>query len=131
MNTSLPKKVSPFDIIKHINEKTDLDFDVAKDYIPFIINRGLSFIKDTIFFANITNRYAFLDKDMQYTFLYNAIPKGRRYGKWERKKESDDVISMIADYFCINNTQATAYLELLNNEQLEFIHNKTMRGGKK
>ncbi len=129
MTSKLPKKLTPFDIIRHINEKTDVEFSPS-EYVPFVINRGLSFVKDTIFFANIVNRYSSLDKDVQYDFLYNGIPKGKRYGSWVSKKDTDATLSMVADYFCINNKHASAYLELLNDEQLEFIHNKTMRGGK-
>jgi len=39
-------KLSPFDYIKSINEKTgnmmDMSPDAERDYVPFVVNRGLS-----------------------------------------------------------------------------------------
>lgn len=124
------KKISPFDIIRHINEKTDFEFDMS-DYNNWMINRGLSFTKDTIFYANIVNQNYNLDKDLQYKFLFNGIPKGKRFGKWEKKTSNDEIIDILADYFCINKRVAHEYLLLLNDEQLLYIKNKIMRGGTK
>lgn len=125
---NINKKISPFDIIRHINEKTDLDFELS-DYNGWMINRGLSFVKDTIFYSNIVNQNYSLDKDIQYKFLYNGIPKGKRFGKWEKKLSNDEIIDILADYFNINKRVANKYLALLTEEQLIYIKNKIMRGG--
>ena len=51
--------MNPFEYLKAINEtKKDIMVDdvAEKQYNPFIINRGLSFFKDTILYANEMNR---------------------------------------------------------------------------
>jgi hypothetical protein len=47
----------------------------GKNYPPFIINRGLSFMQDTIHFANIMNRFSALDKQQQHDFYFYGIRK--------------------------------------------------------
>lgn len=120
---------SPFDIIRALNEKSDLEY-TDSDYVPFIVNRGLSFIKDTLFFANEMNKYAHLEKSQQNDFYKFGIPKGKRFGKWIKKVESDETLDFIANYFCINKNVAAQYAQLLSAEHLQQIQEKMSRGGK-
>jgi hypothetical protein len=119
---------SPFDIAKHISEKTDLDFSIS-EYSPWMINRIFSNTMDTVFFANEMNEYYELDKDIQYSFYYNGIPKAKRFGKWNKKEKNTD-LELLAKYFCINIKHAERYLSILSAEQLSIIKNKMLRGGK-
>jgi hypothetical protein len=113
-------KISPFEIIKHLNEKTKLDFDI-KEYSPWIINKGLSFHKETLAFADIMNKMSQLDKDIQYAFYLNAIPKGKRYGKWEKPSKDTDLIELIRHkYFC-NSNIAKQYASLMSEEEKQKI----------
>ena len=65
----MTQRLSPFDFIKSINEKTEnlmaVSPDVEKDYIPFVVNRGLSFSADTILYANEMNCLPFTERRMQ------------------------------------------------------------------
>ena len=50
--------MSPFDYLNSINmTKKDLivDEQSEKDYVPFIVNRGLGYFADTVLFANEMN----------------------------------------------------------------------------
>ena len=86
--------MSPFDVVKHLNEKSNLDFEM-KDYAPWIINKALSFHNQTIHFANAMNKCAGLDKDIQYKFYKEGIPKGKRWGAWQKKTPDTELIELI------------------------------------
>ena len=62
--------MNPFEFVKSINEKTGNlianDQDMERQYMPFLVNRGLSFTADTILAANEMNSVPFLDKKLQY-----------------------------------------------------------------
>lgn len=119
--------LSPFDISKHISEKTELEFSMG-DYSPWMINKIFSNTLDTVFFANEMNTYYDLDKDIQYSFYYNGLSKSKRYGKWNKKQKSAD-LELIAKYFSINIKHAGQYLSLLSDEQLTIIRDKMLKGG--
>ena len=57
--------MGPFDFIKAINAHKNImksdDPLAEKDYIPFLVNRGLSFFQDTVIQVNEMNRLHFLD----------------------------------------------------------------------
>jgi hypothetical protein len=121
---------TPFDIIKHINEKTALEFDM-KDYNPFMVNRGLSNTIDTLFFAEVMNKYYTLDKDIQYAFYFNGIPKGKRFGKWNKSSEINTNIELIMNEYKVNIRVAASYLKLMNDADIQLLHEKSYKGGKK
>ena len=68
--------MSPFDFINQINhgKKNLIDEtpNVEKEYISFIINRGLSFNHDTALYANEMNVQNHLDPKLQFDFLLNT-----------------------------------------------------------
>jgi hypothetical protein len=86
---------------------------------------------DTVFFANEMNQRAHLDKDQQFDFYLNAVPKGKRWGKWAKADKLEENLSNIMNYFCINKSVAEQYLKLLSDEQLEEIKESQNYGGKK
>ena len=50
--------MGPFEFIKAINTSKDVMKDnslAEKDYIPFLVNRGLSFFQDTVIQINEMN----------------------------------------------------------------------------
>ena len=79
--------MTPFDFINAIlvNKKNLLkDDDLAtKEYVPFIVNRGLSLHLDCVLYANEMNLRPFIDKDQQFLFLLNTIrPMKRKFGSF-------------------------------------------------
>ena len=63
-----------------------------KDYIPFLVNRSLSYHSDCIMYANEMNRRHYLDKKLQNDFLLNTIrSKKRPFAKWVKSEKSGDI----------------------------------------
>ncbi|MBT5638508.1 MAG: DNA polymerase clamp loader subunit A, partial [Candidatus Peribacter sp.] len=100
------------DYLKAINqtkvpmEKLDEDFEyTVKKYVPFVINRCLSYFPDTIMQVNEMNRYSHLPKKMQYDYLLHSTRNRNRYSEWLKKEESDDVV-MVASYYKISLAKA-------------------------
>lgn len=121
---------SPFDIIKHVNEKTPLEFDM-KDYSPWMINRGMSNTLDTLFFSEVMNRYSqVLDKDMQYAFYLNGVPKGKRFGKWHKADAINSNVELIMQRYMVNRQVAEQYLKVMSESALQQLQEKMRKGGK-
>ena len=77
--------MSPFDFINAITfNKNDLIIDEwsEKQYIPYIINKGLSYGVDTVIPANEMNARSHIDKKLQFQFLINSIRPRKRFNKW-------------------------------------------------
>lgn len=122
--------MTPFDILGIIYEKKSHDRDeVLADYNAFVINRGLSFNNDTIFFANEINRHYGLDKDQMFDFYMTAIPKGRRYGKWQKKDINNSDVEMLRAYYGVNSAVAEQYLSLMTGDALDSIRTRMIKGG--
>src|SRR6056300_266552 len=125
--------MSPFDYLNSINYtkkhimKDDID---EKEYVSFMINRGLSYFQDTIAYANIMNQYHHLDKRLQYDFLINIIRQRKRFSKWIKPETSEDV-EVIMEYYGYSNEKARQILSLLNSEQLQQLKEKVNKGGRR
>jgi len=104
--------------------------DIVKQYPPFIVNKCLSGHLDAIMFANEMNKYHFLDKDMQYSFLLNSLRKKKRFSPWIRKEKIDD-LDAIKQYYGYSNEKSKEALRILSKEQINFIKSKIEKGGKK
>ena len=123
--------MGPFDFIKAINESKDVmknDPFAEKDYIPFLVNRGLSFFQDTILQVNEMNRNHFLDNKLQFDYLINNIRPRKRWSKW-LKPEKIDNLELVKLYFGFGNEKAKDALEVLTNEDIEEIKSKLAKGG--
>ncbi len=61
-----------------------------KSYSAFMVNRALSFHRDTVLLANEMNKYPNLDNKLKYDFLLNIVRASKRqYSKWHKKAEND------------------------------------------
>tara|TARA_Y100001938_G_C7861547_1_gene315833 strand:- start:76 stop:453 length:378 start_codon:yes stop_codon:yes gene_type:complete len=125
--------MNPFDYLKAINEtKKDIMVDdiAEREYNPFIINRGLSFFKDTILYANEMNRYHHLDNRVQFDFFINIIRKKKRWSKWIKASDIDN-LELIKEYYGYSNEKAKSALSLMSNEQVEQLKQRIYKGGKR
>jgi len=123
--------MGPFDFIKAINDSKDVmknDPFAEKDYIPFLVNRGLSFFQDTVIQVNEMNRNHFLDNKLQFDYLINNIRPRKRWSKW-LKPEKIDNLELVKLYFGFGNEKAKDALEVLTNEDIEEIKSKLAKGG--
>jgi hypothetical protein len=115
--------MSPFDIVKILNEKTTHDTEeVLADYNAWIINRAMSSTVDGLIFANEMTKFSHLDKDIQYSFYLYGIPKGKRFGKWNKADTTDlELINTLCKTLVCNQAIAKKYLSLLSDEQKQHI----------
>ena len=104
------------------------DIDV-KDYVPFVVNRALSYHMDCVLYANEMNLHPEIEKDLQYQYLLNTIrPMKRKFQPWQ-KSEADKNIEFVKEYFGYSNQKAKEALGILNDEQIAEIKAKTNKGG--
>jgi len=69
-----------------------------KSYSSFMVNRALSFHRDTVLLANEMNKYTTLDNKLKYDFLLNIVRASKRqYSKWHKKAQNSD-LSLIKEY---------------------------------
>ena len=129
--------MNTFDFVNDINfGKKDIITDSAnpelaeKTYNPFLTNRALSYFPDTIQFANMMNKNSHIDHLLQYSFLLNIIRKRKRFSKWF-KKNDDDVLEMVIEYYGYSVNKAKEALKILTDDQLEKIKEKMTKGGMK
>ena len=124
--------MGPFEFIKAINTSKNVmkdgDTMTEKDYIPFLVNRGLSFFQDTIIQVNEMNRLHFLDNKLQFDYLLNNIRPRKRWSKW-LKPDKIDNLELVKEYFGFSNEKAKDALEVLTNEDIEDIKSKLAKGG--
>lgn len=123
--------ISPFDFINAINySKEDLIVDdwSEKQYIPYIVNRGLSFGSDTVIPANEMNSRPHLDKKLQFQFLINTVRPRKRYNKWV-KAEKTEAIEIVKTYYGYSTEKARQALSILSTQQLEHLKQKLEKGG--
>jgi hypothetical protein len=128
---------NPFEYLNSINvtkenmmRGTDNDALAEKDYNPFMVNRGLSYFQDTIMIANEMNRYHFLDKKSQYEFLINTVRPRKRFSKWFKQADNDD-LDAIKEYYGYSNSKALQALSVLSKNEIEIIKTKLYKGGSK
>lgn len=124
--------MTPFDFVNQIMQgKKQLIVDelTEKEYVPFIVNKTLSYHKDCLMYVNEVNRRHFIDKKMQYDFLLNTIrSKKRPFIKWAKSEKSED-IECIKQIYGFSDKKAYDALRLLNDEQIQKLKEKTDIGG--
>ena len=124
--------MNPFEFIKSINEtKKDIMVDDVseKGCNPFIINRNFSHFNDTVLFANEMNRYHHLDHRLQFDFFINIIKKKKRWSKWIKPQDINN-LELIKQHYGYSNDKAKSVLQLFNNEQIEELKRKGLKGGR-
>ena len=124
--------MSPFDYLNSINDtKVNLMVDEAseKAYPPFMINRGLSYFPDTVLLANEMNRLHHASKPMQYAFLINTVRKKKRFSKWLKPQEHEDLL-IVKEYYGYSNEKARSALSILSAVQISELKSKIDKGGK-
>ena len=106
--------------------KDELDY---KDYVPFVVNRALSFHQDCVLYSNELNLNPGMDKDMQYQFYLNTIRSmKRKFQPWQ-KTSTDKNIEAVKTYFGYSNEKAKEALRILTEEQIADIIIRTDKGG--
>jgi aspartyl aminopeptidase len=100
-----------------IRKKGTLPLD---DYIPFLINRWISFVGNSAISINESvNKLSNLDKQQHYKLLISCIPKQKqqpfiKYIKRvkEEKTKEDDKVSLLASNMEMSEREVKQLLEL-------------------
>lgn len=126
--------MKPFDYINSINftkknlmKGSENDELAEKGYVPYITNKTLSYFTDTLLYANEMNRYHFLDNRLQYEFYLNSIRKKKRFAKWAKADDNDE-LSMISEFYQISLSKAKEAIKILSPEQIRIIKDKMEQG---
>ena len=124
--------MKPFDLINSITYKKDIVMNNSNEgsYNPFITNRSLSRFIDCILLANEMNQRHHIDNKLQYDYLINRIRPRKRFKKWDKKQDNEN-IQLIKDYYSCNNDKARVTLSLLSEQHLNIIRQKLNKGGVK
>ena len=124
--------MNPFDYLNAINmTKKDIMVDdiAEKDYNSFMVNRGLSYFADTVLYANEMNKHHQKDGRLQFDFFINIIRKKKRFSKWFKSTE-DENISILKEYYGYSNEKAKSVLSLLSINQIEDLKQRIYKGGR-
>ena len=127
--------LSPFDFMNAASfTKADLIKDsenpdiIEKQYNAYIVNRGFTNFEDTILHANEMNQRHELFPAAQFDYYRAVLRKRKRFSKWP-KADKDVNLDAIQEVYQCNRTVAKQYLKVLNEEQLQSVHDKLVTGG--
>ena len=125
--------MNPFDFVNAINtNKKDLIVDdlSEKSYVPYVINRQLSYFQDTVLLANEMNKHHQLDNKLQFHFLLNTVRNRKRFSKWFKPEEETD-LGAVKEYYGYSNDKARQALTILSRNQIESLKKDTQKGGRR
>lgn len=125
---------SPFDYLKSINGNSSAsimeDESDQKQYLPFIINRSLSYHMDTTLLANEMNLNHHLDVRQQYDFLRHTVRPRKRFAKFQKATQNEDIDLLVKEY-SMNRRHAEEALQILEKDELQRLQDKHQHGGVK
>lgn len=99
-----------------------------KEYSSFMVNRALSYHRDTVLLANEMNRFTSLDNKLKYDFLINIIRAQKRpYSKWHKKASNSD-LSAVKEYYGYSDAKAAEALKILSDDQITEIKKQLYKG---
>lgn len=124
--------MEPFEFLNAINvtkENLMVDDLSEKSYNSYIINRSLSYFPDTILLANEVNRMAHVDNHLKFSFFINTVRKRKRFSKWDKPINSDD-LDVVKQYYGYSNEKARQVLSILSSDQISELKQRMHKGGK-
>ena len=117
------------DIVPSILQNKNFVLDNERDYVPFVVNRALSFHYDCVLQANEMNMWPNLDEKLQYDYYLNSIRSYKRpFQKW-LKRETISELELIQEYYNCSLEKAKEYLTVLTKDQLNTIRKRLFKGG--
>ena len=122
------------DYLRAINKTKEKLMDTddkmrEKRYPPFIVNKCLSAFPETLMLVNEMNMRTNLDKKLQFDFLLNSIRPRKRFAQWLKASKLKN-IEYVKEFYGYSNAKARSALEILTDNQLDYIKAKLNKGGK-
>jgi hypothetical protein len=128
MSVDLFKEIVPAILM---TKKDVLPEEESLSYVPFIVNRALSFHYDCILYANEMNKNHQIDHRLQFLYLLNTVRSYKRpFQKWLKREVIEDLES-IKEYYNCSNEKAKVTLRILSADQINEIKNRLKKGGLK
>ena len=124
--------MNPFDFVTAVSytKKDIMNDDNETYYNSFLVNRSLSYFKDSVLLANEMNKYHKIDNRLQNSFFINTLRKRKRFSKWQ-KHEMVEGLDSIMEYYGYREEKALQVYSLLSENQMSIIRERLDRGGKK
>jgi hypothetical protein len=127
--------MKPFDYVNAVSDSkkdlmvgTENDELAEKGYNPYLTNKSLSYHVDAILYVNEMNQYASLDNKLQFDYYLHGLPKKKRFSKWSKKQENED-IEVVSEWYGCNYSKAAEILKIINKNTLDLIKHKLQKGG--
>ena len=123
-------KLTVFDFLKDLSEKKADILDESNEtvYSPWTVNRFLSMDATTVMYANEMNNRHFLPKRLQYDYYLNSIKKNRRFFKYIKENEQEN-LDVVREYFGYSKNKAKEVLPVLSDEDIAYMKMKLNKGG--
>lgn len=130
-------KLTPFSFVNEINTgKRDIMLDqngehsdlLEKVYSSWLVNRSLSYFHDTVIQANEMNKNHHLDSRLQFDYYINMIRKRKRFSKWIKPTEIED-LAVVKETYGYSDEKARQVLDLLSDEQITELKRRNYKGG--
>ncbi len=100
-----------------------LNEEDIKQYVPYVVNRSLSYHLDSVLFANEMNRFSHLNPRFQYLFYLYSLKKRDRRSRWIKKEDSEN-LQAVKIYYDYSDRKAYEALSILSKDEIEYIKNK-------
>lgn len=103
--------------------------DNENDYVPYVVNKALSYHYDCILHSNQMNILPNTDKRLQYAYYLNSVRSYKRpFRKWHKTEANEDLTSVM-EYYGFSLSKAREALVLLTDSQLSMIKKNLYKGG--
>jgi len=79
--------------------------------------------------VNEINQLPHLDKKLQFDFFLNSLRPRKRFSPWAKATKLEN-LEYVKEYYGYNNEKAKAALDILDDEQISAIKQRTNKGGK-
>ena len=126
--------MKPFDYVtsvsynkKNMMRDTENDELAESGYQPYLSNKALSYHVDSLLHSNEMNMNHHIDNILQYEYFLNTLRPKRRFAKWVKAEDNDD-LEAIKLYFGYSNKKAEQTLSILSSEQIRIIKDELFRG---
>ena len=67
---------------------------------------------------------------LQFSFLINSVRKRKRFAKWAKPTNPDN-LEVVKEYYGYSNEKARQVLTILSDQQIEELKLKVYKGGRK
>lgn len=101
-----------------------------RKYSPYVVNHCLMAHIDTVMMVNEMNIRHGIDKQMQYDFLLNIVEPRKRFAKW-LKPEQVENLEVVKEYCGYGDRKAREALSILTAAEIDQMKQALYKGGVK